>query len=519
MEVLLMLLGLGGVAALMGMFEAEGESEFEAEGESEEEPDIEIEGTHAAFENFAVLNDTVFLADGWRDEEIIVDSQGVEAGVDRVGVYLESNPGEQSDIQFELNDDENLEIQGLPWTPSIVLEGVSSAPEGLMEVHFGYVGSDGVVEAEDIDASFESVEVLTGNESDEHLTVEAGGLDLAAVLGEGGEDTISYSNDAILRAYGGDGNDHIDTSEASSSYEGQAILDHDSTVTIFRILNDGGSFEPVLIDGIYGQAGDDQILLGERMAVVDGGEGDDVITGTADAALLVSGGAGNDLIDMRTTGDTSDIVAFGGDGTDTFLGGAGDDVFIDYGDDGDGIEHFDGGGGDDTIWGNTGSALIEGGTGDDFISGYDVSEDYAYFATTPFSSWIDNAPDTLDGGTGDDTLVGSTGDVMAGGDGNDTFEIYSALGAAEDGEAAVITDFEPGEEQLTVTIHFDDIGASSDYWVDDEDWDAGFNPDLVEVDGDTHVMFEGQTLVVLEGTTGVSADSISGEVFLPYHRW
>src|SRR6056297_2048767 len=110
---------------------------------------------------------------------------------------------------------------------------------------------------------------------------------------------------------------------------------------------------------------------------VQGGEGDDVLTGSG-GVDWVNGGLGDDSIS-------------GGSGDDKLKGGWGND-------------RVDGGSGDDRVTGDWGDDILFGGSGDDTIFGGDGS-------------------DSLFGGDGNDRLVASgQKDFLAGGAGNDTLE-------------------------------------------------------------------------------------------------
>jgi Ca2+-binding RTX toxin-like protein len=104
-----------------------------------------------------------------------------------------------------------------------------------------------------------------------------------------------------------------------------------------------------------GGAGNDQIL-GSRFNILDGGPGDDQLTGGPDADE-VRGGDGNDQLVLGAGFDD----AWGGSGNDTVSGGA----------HGDGVV---GGPGDDTILGEAGRDFISGNLGDDIVRG-GVGED------------------------------------------------------------------------------------------------------------------------------------------------
>jgi len=143
------------------------------------------------------------------------------------------------------------------------------------------------------------------------------------------------------------------------------------------------------------------------IALIDGGDGDDKITGTS----------GNELI-------------IGGRGYDTLKGGAGDDIFLISGTDvasdqfegGTGYDVILGSAGDDTIrlYQYTGAATVEkidGGGGHDIIAGT------YYGDTLDFSTTELVGIAVIDGGDGDDKITGSAGnDVIAGGSGYDTLK-------------------------------------------------------------------------------------------------
>ncbi|MGH6718036.1 MAG: calcium-binding protein, partial [Alphaproteobacteria bacterium] len=146
-----------------------------------------------------------------------------------------------------------------------------------------------------------------------------------------------------------------------------------------------------------GAAGDDRLV---SIANVIGGDGNDRITGTANANML-AGGAGGDSL---AGGDGKDTL-FGDQGGDVLIGGAGDDV-------------LNGGGGSDWasyqdtaafVLVNLAAGTVSGGAGVDALVG------------------IENAlggagDDIVIGGGGNNKLAGGAGDdVLLGGGGNDSF--------------------------------------------------------------------------------------------------
>ncbi|MGL5083495.1 MAG: beta strand repeat-containing protein [Microcoleaceae cyanobacterium] len=219
-------------------------------------------------------------------------------------------------------------------------------------------------------------------------------------------------------------------------------------VGLFRVTLQGGDGDDELTGGIgdFNEGGQN---------VLDGGAGNDIITGIASLDSLL-GGAGDDFITTETItgvlvspGVLSDAVASvlfgentleGGDGNDTILaasqddlmlGGAGDDSLAGP------FKVMDGGDGDDTLAGNLFTLTdvttrfevnLNGGDGDDFIRG-------------AFVTAGGTLVNVLDGGLGNDTLIlNTTNDKLVGVlDGNDSivagglapagvFELLDTLG-------------------------------------------------------------------------------------------
>jgi Ca2+-binding RTX toxin-like protein len=144
----------------------------------------------------------------------------------------------------------------------------------------------------------------------------------------------------------------------------------DNTITISRdaagnILVNGGA---IAITGgmptvattslvtVNGRAGNDRLAIDEAngpmpAAHLDGGPGDDTLTGGSGADVL-DGGQGNDMLiggggDDTLAGGAGNDTLIGGQGTDALKGGAGDDTFI--WNPGDGSDSVDGNGGADTL--------------------------------------------------------------------------------------------------------------------------------------------------------------------------
>ncbi|MFT5327925.1 MAG: Ca2+-binding RTX toxin-like protein, partial [Planctomycetaceae bacterium] len=177
----------------------------------------------------------------------------------------------------------------------------------------------------------------------------------------------------------------------------------------------GGSADDTLVGGdgadtIAGLAGNDSIDAGDGDDVVTGDDGDDTILAD-DGNDTVSGNLGNDNI---LGGDGEDSLS-GNEGLDTLNGNSGADTIS--GD--DGVDFILGGGGDDLITGGLEGDTIIGNAGSDTLSG-DDGADFVHGGSGNDSLFGNEGDDTLNGMGGEDTLDGGGGnDTILGGDGDD----------------------------------------------------------------------------------------------------
>ncbi|QQZ43252.1 calcium-binding protein [Pseudomonas sp. SK3(2021)] len=146
-----------------------------------------------------------------------------------------------------------------------------------------------------------NIERVVGSHFNDSLTGDAGVNYLEGGLG----------NDVI---YGGDGNDYLygglvsqigpfSLDGLTSGPQADILYGGNGNDTIVTVVNDEGS-------RAYGEAGGDVITVVRGMA--DGGEGNDLLTGTGSGFLLF-GGAGDDRLVLQGGGS-----AFGGEGDDTY---------------------------------------------------------------------------------------------------------------------------------------------------------------------------------------------------------
>jgi Ca2+-binding RTX toxin-like protein len=244
---------------------------------------------------------------------------------------------------------------------------------------------------------------------------------------------------------------------------------------------------------VFGQGGNDTITLNESNGALPranlyGGAGNDTITGGSGADMLF-GQSGNDTllgkggIDLLFGGSENDVLT-GGDADDQMFGEAGDDRMIwNPGDDSDLME---GGSGVDTAEVNGGNGneiftatangtrvrfdrldpapfALDIGTTENLVVNMNGGDD-TFSATGNLAALIKV---TVDGGTGNDTILGSNGgDVLRGGDGDDFI----------DGQQGNDTVF---------------LGAGNDVF----QWDPGDGSDLVEgQDGTDRMLFNGSAI-------------------------
>jgi Ca2+-binding RTX toxin-like protein len=284
-------------------------------------------------------------------------------------------------------------------------------------------------------------DTLHGNGDNDTLN---GGADDDRLFGDSGNDSLlgGTGNDSLL---GGNNNDTLLGNDGNDNLSGE--LGNDSLL--------GGEGDDVLsggddLDTLLGNNGKDLLM---------GGNGDDSLSGEAGNDTL-QGDAGNDTI---SGGNNNDAI-FGGDGNDSLSGDAG-------------IDTIDGGSGDDTIRGGEGNDSLIGGSGSDLLfesnnsnftltntqltgrgidsfteferarlTGGNGNNNLNAAAVTELQVTLEGGSgnDTLIGGAKDDYLVGGIGsDALTGGGGKDSFAIDNKNHGVD-----TITDFVGGEDSL-----------------------------------------------------------------------
>ena len=213
----------------------------------------------------------------------------------------------------------------------------------------------------------------------------------------------------------------------------------------------GGSGDDVLTgsdtgDSLEGGDGNDRLVGAKGDDVMSGGTGNDTLVwNNGDGSDFIEGGDGNDATEVNgspTLGDVftiepnagrikfqrTNLVPFTLDSaTERFevngLGGN-DSLSANAGVGALTLLSVDGGAGADTVNGSDGADLIRGGEGNDVLSGGGGDDRIVG----------DRGNDTMNGGTGDDTLVWNNGDdtdVMNGDAGRDDVEVNGAPAAGD----------------------------------------------------------------------------------------
>lgn len=267
----------------------------------------------------------------------------------------------------------------------------------------------------------------------------SGGTGDDAIIGAGGDDTLrgEAGNDWIFpgrgtdQVFGGDGIDKVD-------YYGSGF-DPPLHITPDGVADDGiaGENDNVATDfeSFIGSGQDDYIV---------GTSGDNFIQGASGKDTILAGG-GNDVVSVNLYDATVD----GGAGNDTLTGGA----------------RAMGGDGNDRI---DAAASAEGGAGDDVITGKfgrffgGDGNDYLAILTAEFDSAA-----YLDGGIGNDTLGGGiAADTLIGGDGNDILRGAAGKDKLNGGAGNDLLYGQGGNDQLLGGPGSDRLwgGAGNDYF-------------------------------------------------------
>jgi Ca2+-binding RTX toxin-like protein len=258
-------------------------------------------------------------------------------------------------ITMDLNGMEVLNVATLGSADHVTVGDLTGT--GVKQVNVNLAGSDGNPDTaadivsvlgtdKDETASFTSngTETLVKGLAVQTDITNADSIDTVNVQAGGGNDTFDLSNLAgvvpILALDGGEG---VDTVVIKGSNAGEQISLTNDGPQALAIMRDGvleGTFSVNNVESILlqGKGGDDTLTAGNGFPTgttltIDGGAGNDHITGGDQADILI-GGVGNDVV-------------AGGRGNDNASLGSGNDTFV--WNPGDGSDTVDGGSGTDTL--------------------------------------------------------------------------------------------------------------------------------------------------------------------------
>ncbi len=208
--------------------------------------------------------------------------------------------------------------------------------------------------------------------------------------------------------------------------------------------------------------------------------------------------------DVADLGDGKQ-VAFGESGNDQIAGGAGDDeIFLAFGNDKSFIDEDLDGLPDDPVTAAMGDDFIRGGDGNDILIDGEGSNEIFGDLKSDFIDVTENDPsatdaaDTAYGGFGADTLVGDDGDILYGGENEDSF--FVELDGSSD-DPVTIGDYEAGEE-ITVMVPADTTVTEASATVNE----SGTGLD---------VTMDGDVILTVEGITDLDDLNLAFEATLP----
>ena len=270
--------------------------------------------------------------------------------------------------------------------------------------------------------------LLMLNSSDSNDKIIGGALDDVIKGGDGNDTLTGLGGDDRITAgqggdtvYGGDGNDFIDITDTAV----ESVLTETYTYFVAGVETTGT--RAIAGDVAYGGAGNDSISATNTASFIDGGTGNDTISisnGGYRGAFIteVQGGDGNDFI----TGSAEGELIVAGNDARRLVGATRNapDLRDDYGLDDDYVFGY---GGNDEIWGGRGNDYLVGGAGTDTIHG-GTGQDYIAGAAPFIDSATDSDPDMLYGDEGDDEIEVAYRATADGGEGTDMLTIRGSNG-------------------------------------------------------------------------------------------
>ncbi len=331
----------------------------------------------------SILGQSVFIASGF--------AFGSETGVDRFTGIEHVIVGAGADVVIGGNADDRIDLGGgndfgSGGAGSDTLFGGDGADDLNGGLGSDFLGGDS---GNDVLRGDSGNDTLDGGAGSDSIAGGAG-TDILVEQDGSGDDTYAGGADNDTLDYGAvTGDVAVDLLQGTATGAG---IGNDTLTAIENIQGGAGN------DAITGDDSANTLTGGGGNDSLAGGLGDDVFTGAEDSGDdTYAGGEGIDTVDFTGVSDVvaADLAA----GTVT-VAGLGTDALLD-------IERLVGGAADDTLTGGGGADTLDGGQGADILDGGDEN-------------------DVLLGNDGDDTLKGSAGDdIFVGGAGFDTLD-YSA---------------------------------------------------------------------------------------------
>lgn len=351
---------------------------------------------------------------------------------------------------------------------------------GGADTIMGHMGNDSIEAGpgSDVVNGNQGMDTIMGGGGGDTLR---GGRDNDMVDGDGGDDMI-FGDRGSDTLDGGAGADTIygDNMTGSPDHEGDMIVggmevNWDELTEQHLALVEGMTGNKIVYgDELYGGVGNDTIHAGD----------DDDMDGSQNGMFTFqypSGGQSASVMFVHGNmldGGAGDDSLTGAGGQDTLKGGAGDDTLIGGGE----IDQLMGGTGDDSLsdGGAIGGNLLKGDGGDDMLS-------------AAYRNLVD-APEVVSGTDVADTLAGGAADTLMGGAGADTFMVNGVEGDltanapddTEDDGSTAITVLTSGTAGLVM-----DGGSGSDVFDFSNLGGEGTNIATPTADGRTFIQIDG----------------------------
>lgn len=436
-----------------------------------------VQGADTAAEAF-VLSATGFSVVGWSGTQF-VNFESIAGGG---GAFVDSLTGSSANETVLADAARGIvTINALPVVGFESILGGDGNDRLQGSSNFGDVFGvtpSGVTMANFNGVNFNEFETLSGAGGNDAFVIEDGAVFDGVLDGAAGIDVLDFSNSSTSRSVtltsgstiGFSGRESTDGGLGSSFLAVESVVGGSGSDTL-NGLNVNSTWDMTGKQYKDTSTSSAKIFKWDAFENLVGGTKVDTFVGTAGSiSLSLSGGAGNDLLDVSSAlasmtliggdgNDTlksgrSDDVLDGGEGNDRLSASGGDDLLIGGGgldslDAGDGNDTLDGGAGDDSMLGGLGNDRLSGTSGNDLLEGGD-GDDVLFGQLGNDILRAGRGNDQLSGGTGNDSLLGQEGnDTLVGGSGvdtldggisNDVLAPRSGVGTAESDVSSVLAE-------------------------------------------------------------------------------